>query len=106
MRNVSGRVWKTPGEKSKSKVSKGNGALLGWEKRQELRKKESIVKKLENEIEMEKVQKIKSEKEERLKRKLKKEENQKKAEIYVKVSDAKARRMKRKQLKALKKVGA
>ena len=47
-KNVSGRVWKSAGQKASSKI-KGNASKLGWEKRQGLRLKKDIVKSLEKE---------------------------------------------------------
>ena len=40
-----------------SKISKGNGALIGWKRRAEERQKQEIVKKLELEFKMEKEEK-------------------------------------------------
>lgn len=55
LKTVSGRVWKTPGRKSSFKVTKGNPAKMGWEKRKELQKKKDIAKKLELEVNQEKL---------------------------------------------------
>ncbi|KAJ3262532.1 hypothetical protein HK103_000061 [Boothiomyces macroporosus] len=103
--NVSGRPWKSVQEPKRSLV-KNNASKVGFKARQELLKKQNIVKQLVKEKEREKLEekeRLKKELEERKKRKL---ENEQKAEVVQKISAAKLKRMKKKQLRQLQKKSA
>lgn len=102
-RNISGRPWKVVGRPSISKVSQGNGAVVGWQERVEERKRMSVVKQLERELKREKREKMEKEKKEKKERRERKERKERENVIAVRVSDAKVRRMKRKELRSLKK---
>jgi rRNA-processing protein CGR1 len=98
---VNGRVWKVT--EAKPPLTKNKLSGQGWDKRQLIRRQDTILKTIKSEMlaekEAEKAQKKKT-LEERRKRK---EENERKAEVVMKVSAAKMKRMKKKQLRLIRK---
>ncbi|KAI8927147.1 hypothetical protein BC831DRAFT_453493 [Entophlyctis helioformis] len=99
---ASGRVWKTVQHKPNSYM-KAKGEKLGWEKRQEDRKKMGVLKAMKAEIERERTEALEKKKKENAERKKRKEENERRAEVVQQVSAAKVRRMKKKQLRQIRK---
>ena len=100
-RNISGRPWKVVGRPSISKVSQGNGAVIGWQKREKERQRMRVIRDFERELKGMKREKEEREKKERKERKERKEKRERESVIGVRVSDAKVRRMKRKNLKLI-----
>ncbi|KAI8915484.1 hypothetical protein DFJ77DRAFT_462826 [Powellomyces hirtus] len=99
---VSGKVWKTQQTKRHTSM-KPRMLQQGWDKQMEERKRQQIVKTIENELKEQTAaakQKKREAEKERLKRK---EENERKGEVVQKVSAAKLKRMKKKQLRQIRK---
>ena len=80
----SGRVWKRVQTVANSQM-KIQSARLGWDKRQERRKTEMILKQFKQEKQLEKEQEKEKQKQEALERKKRREENEKRAELIQKV---------------------
>lgn len=101
VKNVSGRVWKKPGNKVSSLISATNPVKIGWESRKALEKAKMLTKQLERDEK----EKSRVEKEEERKRKevqiKNRIENQLKNEIRQSVDANKVKRMKKKQLRAI-----